>query len=76
MSDSKHTAERIGFSTGALEKGDFKSAINWLRVKRLRTIEISALRIEELAPTVKALDGLPTDQFEYVSFHAPSVVFQ
>jgi hypothetical protein len=69
MSDSKN---RIGFSTGALERGDFLSAIKWLHKHKVRSVELSALRVDELEPLVNALDALPTGQFEYVSFHAPS----
>ena len=72
MSDSKHKTERIGFSTGALEKSDFKSAIHWLLHNHVRSMELSAIRMEELEPLVNALESLPTARFQYVSFHAPS----
>ena len=69
MSDSK---KRIGFSTGALERGDFKSAVRWLLKNNVQSVELSALRVDELEPLVNALDSLPINQFKYVSFHAPS----
>lgn len=34
-------------------------------------VEISALRFDELEPTVRDLDRLDVSRFEYVSFHAP-----
>ncbi|HEV7924525.1 MAG TPA: TIM barrel protein [Verrucomicrobiae bacterium] len=72
MSDSNQKVERIGFSTGALEKGDFKKAIKWLLDHHVRSIELSAIRIQELEPLVDALESLPIEHFHYVSFHAPS----
>ena len=38
----------------------------------IRTVELSALRFDELEPLVNGLDELPLDRFDYVSFHAPS----
>jgi hypothetical protein len=72
MSDSKLKTERIGFSTGALEKGNYKSAIKWICEQHIRSIELSALRYDELEPLVEYLDSFPIQQFQYVSFHAPS----
>lgn len=72
MSDSKKKKEQIGFSTGALERGNFKSAIKWLLENNMRSVELSALRIEELEPMVNSLITLPIAKFHYVSFHAPS----
>lgn len=64
--------DRFGFSTGALEKGDYRAALKWIGQHELRSIELSALRFEELAPLVDDLDKLKMNDFEYVSFHAPS----
>ncbi len=73
MSASKlQKTDRIGFSTGALERGDFRRAIHWLQRKKIKNIELSALRLEELEPLVNSLESLPTQEFSYVSFHAPS----
>ena len=73
MSASKlHQTDRIGFSTGALERGNFFSAVKWMQREHIKSIELSALRMEELKPLVDSLDSLPTNQFQYVSFHAPS----
>jgi len=63
----------IGFSTGALAKGDFSHAIHLLKHYRtLKAIELSALRDHELAPLVEAVPELDLKSFDYVSFHAPS----
>jgi hypothetical protein len=66
-------SERFGFSTGALEKGDYVKALEWMKGHRVSTVELSALRYEELEPLVSGLDTLPTQGFAYISFHAPSV---
>lgn len=62
---------RIGFSTGALARGDFREGIR-LQVGRCDAIELSALREEELDPLVDAISTLSLETFPYVSFHAPS----
>jgi len=72
MSDSKYNSERIGFSTGALEKGNYKNAIQWLLRSHVQTVELSALRFEELEPMIGELESLPIASFRHVSFHAPS----
>jgi hypothetical protein len=63
---------RIGFSTGALEKGNYRKALHWLQQQNVRSVELSALRYEELDPLIEHLDELRLDTFSYVSFHAPS----
>lgn len=63
---------RIGFSTGALAKGDFRQGIGILRQQSVDAIELSALREHELDELLKALPDLDLDGFSYVSFHAPS----
>jgi hypothetical protein len=63
---------RIGFSTGAVARGDFKTALNRLDQSDVRVVELSALRLEELLPFVRALTSLDLRHFEFVSFHAPS----
>ncbi len=63
---------RIGFSTGALARGDVRLALQMLQNKTVQIIEISALRQNELHPIVDMLDDLDLDKFQYKSFHAPS----
>ena len=63
---------RIGFSTGALARGDVRLALEMLQNKSVQIIEISALRQNELQPIVDMLDVLDLKKFEYKSFHAPS----
>lgn len=62
----------IGFSTGAIAKGDFRSALTCLRMYGITIVELSALRFNELEPLVQALDNLDLTRFKFVSFHAPS----
>ena len=64
---------QIGFSTGAVAKSDYRTALNRLRAKKVRAVELSALRLSELAPLAKAATTeLDLSHFEFVSFHAPS----
>jgi len=65
-------ANRFGFSTGALARGDYHSALGWMRQHQLRSMELSALRYDELEPLSNDIAALPVDAFAYVSFHAPS----
>jgi hypothetical protein len=63
----------IGFSTGALAKGNFTLGLNLQRSHAsVSAVELSALRDHELQPLVEAVSGLDLKEFEYVSFHAPS----
>lgn len=63
----------IGFSSGALAKGDYQRGIALQREDpTLTALEISALREPELEPLVRAAATIDVDQFTYVSFHAPS----
>ncbi len=62
----------IGFSTGALARGDFQRALQMLRASNASAVELSALRQDELIPLVQHLDQLELSAFKYVSFHAPS----
>ena len=64
--------KRIGFSTGAIAKGDFQSALARLRLLAVSVVELSALRLEELDPLIDSLPGLNLDCFEFVFLHAPS----
>lgn len=64
---------QIGFSTGAVAKSDYRTALNRLRAKKVRAVELSALRLSELAPLAKATTTeLDLSHFDFVSFHAPS----
>ncbi len=62
----------IGFSTGALALGDFHVALAMLAGAPVQSVELSALRTEELAPLAEAADSLRVDAFRHVSVHAPS----
>jgi hypothetical protein len=63
----------IGFSSGALAKGDYRRGIELQQAcDGITAIELSALREPELEPLVAASGNLPLERFEYVSFHAPS----
>jgi hypothetical protein len=63
----------IGFSTGALAKGDFRRGVDAQRTSgRIDAVELSALRDHELPVLVSALPSLDLHAFTYVSFHAPS----
>jgi hypothetical protein len=62
----------IGFSTGALARGDFRTALALLQTRGVEVVELSALRIEELEPLLTALPGLNLASFKFVSIHAPS----
>jgi len=62
----------IGFSTGALAFSDFQAGLQILRANRIDTVELSALRENELTPLVNTLDSLDLSSFKYISFHAPS----
>lgn len=72
MSDFNIRNDLTGFSTGALERGNYRSALRWLKNNHVNTVELSALRYEELEPLVNDLESLSFDEFSYVSFHAPS----
>lgn len=62
----------IGFSTGALAKGDFRRGLALCHEHGLRAVELSALRPHELPELIKALPDLDLTGFNYISFHAPS----
>jgi hypothetical protein len=64
----------IGFSTGALARNDFRRALQMLAERRVRAVELSALRQDELIPLVEQLDDLDLRVFEYKAFHAPSLM--
>lgn len=63
---------RIGFSTGALAKGDVRRGIELQRHHAHGAVELSALRESEIEPFVQLAPGLSLEGFDYVSVHAPS----
>lgn len=63
---------KIGFSTGALAKGDFRAGIRIEQRLGASVVELSALRDHELRPLLESIGSLPLDTFQYISFHAPS----
>src|SRR5437867_2447621 len=63
----------IGFSTGALAKGDFLMGIRLQNANAaLRAVELSALRDHELPALAAAAGQLDLTHFSYVSVHGPS----
>lgn len=72
MSHFKSESQPVGFSTGALERGNYRQAVTWMIAHQIDTIELSALRFNELQPLVESLDDLPLSSFKHISFHAPS----
>lgn len=64
---------KIGFSSGALAKGDFRRGCALQRGhRRIGAVELSALRESELEPFVYGVASLDLSGFSYVSVHAPS----
>ena len=62
----------IGFSTGALAYADFRQGLAKVRNRGFESIELSALRQNELIPLLDSLPTLDLSGFQYVSIHAPS----
>lgn len=62
----------LGFSSGALAKGDFELALSMLSPHLLPCIELSALRVEEVLPLIETIPSLNLRTYEYISLHAPS----
>jgi sugar phosphate isomerase/epimerase len=63
---------KIGFSTGALAKGDIASGIEMARELGLPIIELSALRLREMDTLVNVVAAQDLVDFEYVALHAPA----
>lgn len=65
---------RIGFSTGAVAKHDFRRALAILTNSTSATnaVELSALRSHELPDLLAAVPDLDLRRWTYVSIHAPS----
>lgn len=62
----------MGFSTGALAKGDVAKGIEIVANLSLKAIELSALRVRELDALEGAADSMDVAQFAYISMHAPT----
>lgn len=63
----------IGFSSGALAKGDFaRGVLLQSGLADVTAVELSALRDGELRDLVENFERLDLDGFQYVSVHAPS----
>jgi hypothetical protein len=62
----------IGFSTGAVAKGDFRRALGSLKKNHVRAVELSALREHELPELMRSLAQLDLREFAFVSVHAPT----
>src|SRR5215831_10069164 len=62
----------IGFSTGAIARGDFRRALQLLAPFGLPAVELSALRLHELPRLIAAADDLDLAGYRYISVHAPS----
>lgn len=61
-----------GFSTGAIAKGDFRTALQILQSSDTNAVELSALRESEITNLIANLDNLQLGKFKYISVHAPS----
>lgn len=64
--------QALGFSTGAIARGDFRGALASLAQSSADAVELSALRFEELPLLVDAAAGLDLRRYRHVSVHAPS----
>ncbi len=62
----------IGFSTGAVAKGDFRRALAMLAPLSLPAVELSALRLDELPSLALEAEHLELGQYRHISVHAPS----
>jgi hypothetical protein len=62
----------VGYSTGAIALGDFSHALAVLAAHSLNAVELSALRMSEVEPLLRALPEIDLRAYVYVSFHAPS----
>ncbi len=62
----------IGFSTGAIAKGDFGRALEAMAPFNLQAVELSALRLNELPRLVEMAESLDLARYRHISIHAPS----
>jgi hypothetical protein len=63
---------RIGFSTGALARGQIEHGVDMARQLRLKVIELSALRLRELNDLIDFVKTQDLSDFQYVALHAPT----
>lgn len=61
-----------GFSTGALARGDFRRGLDLVRKLDLPAVELSALRLPELAVLLSAFHELDLSAYQFVTLHFPS----
>ena len=61
-----------GFSTGALARGDFQQGLDMVRELHLPAVELSALRLPELAVLLGAFRELDLSAYSFVALHFPS----
>jgi len=61
----------IGFSTGAIAKGDFRKALEILAPTSGDAVELSALRAGEFTPLMDALPSIDFRKYQHVSLHTP-----
>jgi hypothetical protein len=62
----------IGFSTGALFKEFIAKGVDLSRELKLRSVELSALRLRELPSLIDFVNRHDLSCFTYVSLHAPT----
>lgn len=62
----------MGFSTGALAKGDVAKGVESVSRLSLKAVELSALRVAELGALEKVANDVDASQFTYISLHAPT----
>lgn len=62
----------LGFSTGALARGNFRLALAMMSHVEVDVVELSALRLPELEPLIDYCFDAVLDRFRFVSVHAPA----
>jgi hypothetical protein len=62
----------IGFSTGALAKGEIAVGVRLARQLKVHAIELSALRVRELDNLLAFVATQDLTDFAYISVHAPT----
>lgn len=63
----------IGYSTGALARGDWQTGLTILKDSNFTAIEISVLREWEFQGFMAHLSNIDVSQFDYVFFHCPKI---
>ncbi len=62
----------VGFSTGALAKGEYRLGLGVLRDAGIGIVELSALRAWELEPLADGVEKEELSDFSFIAVHAPS----